>query len=61
VLPQHAVVGVPEPVDPPPLRATNEAGVAAAKTGRASVAKMGSLENILRREVETRLLRSEVW
>jgi hypothetical protein len=60
VLLQHAVVAEPEPelpepelpedpLLPPPLRATTEAGVAAAKTGSASVAKIASLENILRR------------
>jgi hypothetical protein len=54
VLSQHAVVAEPEPelpedpLLPPPLRATTEAGVAAAKTGSASVAKIASLENILR-------------
>jgi hypothetical protein len=46
VLLQHAVVAEPEdPLLPP--RATTGAGVAAAKTGSASVAKIASLENIL--------------
>ena len=47
VLLQQAVVGEPEPEDPLPPRATTEAGVAAAKTGSASVAKMASLENMV--------------
>ena len=45
MLAQQAVVGVPEPEEPP-LRAMTAAGVAAAKTGRASVAKVASFENI---------------
>ena len=51
MLEQHAVVGVPDPLSPPPLRATMLAGVAAAKRGRARTEKAARRENILESEV----------